>query len=74
MIVTFDIADGSFGYYTKVNWENQLDTWREELEADGYEGAEAVTAEELIEMVYGDELFFEEVPEIVLDRIPRIGV
>ena len=71
MIVTFDIADGSFDYYTNEEWQNQLDTWREELEADGYEGAEAVDAEELIEMVYGDELFFEEIPEIVLDRIPN---
>ena len=71
MIVTFDIADGSFDYYTNEEWQNQLAEWRQELADDGYEGAEDVDAEELIEMVYGDELFFEEIPEIVLDRIPN---
>jgi len=71
MIVTFDIANGSFDYYTKVNWENQLTAWREELEADGYEGSEALNDEEVVDMMYGVEMFFEEVPEIVLDRIPR---
>ena len=71
MIVTFDIGNGSFDYYTKVNWENQLTAWREELEADDYEGSEALDAEELVEMMYGDELFFQEVPQIVLDRMPR---
>jgi hypothetical protein len=65
MIVTFDIADGSFDYYTNEEWQNQLDTWREELEADDYEGAEAVDTDELIAMVYGNELFFEEIPEDV---------
>ena len=71
MIVTFDIGNGDFDYYTNEEWSNQLAEWRAELEADGYEGAEAVDAEELVEMTYGDELFFEEVPEIVLDRMPR---
>ena len=71
MIVTFDIANGDFDYYTKEEWSNQLAEWRAELKADGYEGAMEVHAEELMEMVYGDELFFEEVPEIVLDRMPR---
>ena len=73
MIVTFDIANGDFDYYTNEEWNNQLAEWREELVDSGYEGAEAdsMDAEELVEMTYGDELFFEEVPQIVLDRMPR---
>jgi hypothetical protein len=71
MIVTFDIGNGDFDYYTNEEWESQLTAWREELEADDYEGSEALDAEELVEMMYGDELFFQEVPQIVLDRMPR---
>jgi|TARA_B110000285_G_scaffold216928_1_gene264713 hypothetical protein len=61
MIVTFDIADGSFDYYSKEAWKTQLTSWRVELEADGYEGSEALDAEEVVEMMYGEEMFFDEV-------------
>ena len=73
MIVTFDIGNGDFDYYTNEEWSNQLAEWRAELEAssDKTYGAEVIDAEELVEMTYGDELFFQEVPEIVLDRMPR---
>lgn len=69
MIVTFDIADGSFDFYKDEEWENQLISWREELEADGIDSV--LSAEEVVEMTYGDELFFGEVPQIVLDRMLR---
>ena len=68
MIVTFDIGNGDFDYYTNEEWSNQLAEWRAELEGDD---GEAIDAEELVEMMYGDELFFQEVPQIVLDRMPR---
>jgi len=68
MIVTFDIGNGDFDYYTNEEWSNQLAEWRAELEGDD---GEAIDAEELVEMTYGDELFFQEVPQIVLDRMPR---
>ena len=78
MIVTFDIADGSFDFYSKKEWSNQLAEWRQELADDGYEGAEALDADELVEMMYGEEMFFETVPNIIvtgnkisLDRIPN---
>ncbi len=64
MIVTFDIADGSFDFYSKKEWEAQLQAWRVELDADGYEGSEALDAEELVEMMYGEEMFFDTVAEM----------
>jgi|TARA_B110000908_G_scaffold83847_1_gene100307 hypothetical protein len=63
-VVTFDIADGSFDFYTNDMWNSQLSTWRQELEDDGFEGSEALDAEELIEMIWGEEMFFETIPEI----------
>ena len=71
MIVTFDIANGDFDYYTNEEWRNQLAEWIDELEADGHEGAFWFSTEQIVEMTYGDELFFQEVPQIVLDRMPR---
>ena len=63
MIVTFDIADGSFDFYSKKEWNNQLAEWRQELSDDGLGGdLEALDAEELVEMMYGEELFFDTVP------------
>ena len=44
MIVTFDIADGSFDFYSEIEWESQLADWRQELADDGYEGAEFLDA------------------------------
>ena len=61
-VVTFDIADGSFDFYTNDMWNAQLQAWRVELDADGYEGSEALDAEELVEMMYGEEMFFDTVP------------
>lgn len=64
MIVTFDIADGSFDFYSKKEWEAQLQAWRVELDDDGYEGSEALDAEELVEMMYRGDMFFDTVAEM----------
>ena len=78
MMVTFDIADGSFDFYSEIEWESQLADWRQELADDGYVGAEFLDEDELVEMVCGEEMFFETVPNIIvtgnkisLDRIPN---
>ena len=63
-VVTFDIADGSFDFYTNDMWNNQLSVWRQELEDNGYEGSEVLDAEELVELFWGEEMFFETIPEI----------
>jgi|TARA_R110000772_G_scaffold80153_5_gene171273 hypothetical protein len=65
-VVTFNIADGSFDFYTKAMWQVQLCEWRQDLEDDGYEGCEALDAEELVEMIWGEEMFFDEIPEKII--------
>tara|TARA_B110000285_G_scaffold18774_1_gene18229 strand:- start:3012 stop:3215 length:204 start_codon:yes stop_codon:yes gene_type:complete len=63
MIVTFDIADGSFDYYTDEEWEIQLTEWRDLLDSDGFAGMESMDEAEVVDMMYGEEMFFEEVPQ-----------
>ena len=55
-VVTFDIADQSFDYYTMEQWGNQLQSWREELQD---EGMEDLTDDEVVEAMYGNELFYD---------------
>ena len=57
MGVTFDIADGTFEFYTDKMWEVQLQEWRDELEECGWEDVADMDAEELIECFYGEEVF-----------------
>ena len=64
MIVTFDTADGSFDYYTDEGWENQLAEWRN-LKVWRMDASE-LDAEEVVEYMYGNELFFEKVPQEML--------
>jgi hypothetical protein len=47
-------------------WQVQLCEWRQDLEDDGYEGCEALDAEELVEMIWGEEMFFDEIPEKII--------
>ena len=63
MIVTFDIADGAFEFFTERQWKMRVQQWRESLLEDGYELAEDMDEEEVIECTYGNELFFDEVPD-----------
>ena len=34
-VVTFDVADGSFTFYSKESWETTIEEWRKELAAGG---------------------------------------
>lgn len=65
IIVTFDISNQSFDKYTETEWANQISAWKEELiDWQMEEGDEDLVAnlndEEVVESIYGDELFFEE--------------
>ena len=31
-VVTFDVADGSFTFYSKESWETTIEEWRKELD------------------------------------------
>lgn len=62
MIVTFSIADGEFEYFTYRQWQTRLDQWCEQLLNDGYEFALDMEAEEIVECMYGEEMFFDIVP------------
>ena len=61
MVVTFDIGDQSFDYYSEVAWETQLNNWLEEL-GDDAEGLTTSNADEIVELMYGGELCFHRVP------------
>jgi hypothetical protein len=65
MIVTFDIANGSFEFFTERQWQTRLDEWCEQLLNDGYEFALDMDAEEIVDFMYGEELFFDKVPKLV---------
>jgi hypothetical protein len=61
MVVTFNMAEDRFDYYSEVTWENQLYHWLEEL-GDVAEGLTTSDADEIVELMYGGELFFNRVP------------
>jgi hypothetical protein len=63
MIVTFDIADGAFEFFTERQWKMRISQWREDLVEEGYEFAEDMDEEEVVECTCGNELFFDEVPD-----------
>lgn len=56
-VVTFDIADQSFDYYTLDQWNNQVQSWRDELVGEGM--PEDLTDDEVVEAMYGEELFYD---------------
>ena len=60
-VVTFDIANQSFDYYTMEQWNRQIEIWREEMLEDGFseEVLESADYEEVVELMYGGELFFD---------------
>ena len=59
-IVTFDISNQSFDMYTQEQWDQQIQFWREEV-GEQLEDVdiEELTDEEIVEYMYGDEMFFE---------------
>ena len=59
-VVAFNIADGSFEFFTEAQFEAQIAEWREELDdSDEYDD------EDVIDMVNGDEFFWEWLPKEV---------
>ena len=61
MIVTFDIANQQFDFYSDADWANQLAEWRDELELD-MDNAQELDQYEVVEYMYGDEMWFEAIP------------
>jgi len=58
--VSFDIADQSFRFYTSVDWHNLIAGAREVLLEDD-DILAAATVEEVLEAMFGDEFFWEEI-------------
>ena len=65
-VVVFDIADGSFDFYTKEQFESYIDNLRYELVDSGLiESDEGLDFDDVLEMVHGEELFWEWLPKEV---------
>ena len=68
-VVTFDIANGTFDYYTKDMWENQVREWRDELFESGMTDDINIIEEmdfyEVVECIWGEEMFVDYIPEDV---------
>jgi hypothetical protein len=65
-VVVFDIADGSFDFYTKEQFESYIDNLRYELVDNGLiESDEGLDFDDVLEMVHGEELFWEWLPKEV---------
>jgi hypothetical protein len=62
MIVTFNIADGSFEFYTNEKWATQIKEWHRELVLSGHAESDldAYSSEEIVELMWGEEMFFGE--------------
>ena len=68
-VVTFDIGNGNFDFYTKKQWDNQVQDWRDELFESGMIEDRDIVDEmdeyEVAECMYGEELFVDYIPEDV---------
>ncbi len=68
-VVTFDVADGSFTFYSKESWETTIEEWRKELAGRGVpfepEDVAAMDDYEVVECVWGEEVFVDYIPEDV---------
>lgn len=64
-VVTFDIANGTFDYYTKDMWESQVQSWRDELFGSGMieDTVEEMDEYEVVECMWGEEVFIDYIPE-----------
>lgn len=58
--VSFDLADGSFNFYTQVEWDNVIAAARKELMAQ-HPDWEKADVYELLEAMCGEEFFWEEI-------------
>ena len=64
--VTFDISDGSFTFYTRSEWDKAVSEWREDVVVEcGMEEEQAayLDSHELVEIVYGEEMFCDFLPQ-----------
>jgi len=62
-IVTFDVADGSFQFYSKEQFEQHVDQLRNELVEDGHiESDEGLDFDDILSLTYGDEVFWDWMP------------
>ena len=60
--VSFDIADQSFKFYTSLDWHNLIADARETLyKSFGTLFWADATLEELLDGMYGDEFFWQEI-------------
>jgi hypothetical protein len=62
-VVTFDVADGSFSFYKKDQFEEYVDNLRNELVEDGLvESDEGLDVDDVLSMALGDEVFWDWMP------------
>tara|TARA_B110000503_G_scaffold136828_1_gene219930 strand:+ start:654 stop:878 length:225 start_codon:yes stop_codon:yes gene_type:complete len=68
-VVTFDIANGTFDFYTQDMWESQVQSWRDELFESGMIEDRDIIDEmdyyEVVECIWGEEMFVDYIPEDV---------
>ena len=68
-VVTFDIANGTFDFYTQDMWNSQVQSWRDELFESGMiediEIIEEMDEYEVVECIWGEEMFVDYIPEDV---------
>jgi hypothetical protein len=62
-VVTFDVADGSFEFYTKDAFEQYVDNLRNDLVNEGLvESDEGLDVDDVLSMALGDEVFWDWMP------------
>lgn len=61
-VVTFNVADCEFTYYTKKEWYAQVEDWKAEMEEGTYEEC-SLDTDTLVEYMYGNEMFWSVIPE-----------
>ena len=65
MVVTFNVKNSEFDFYGVKDWRNQVEEWREEIENIKWEDAQELSYEKVVEMRWGEELFFAQVPKVM---------
>ena len=62
-VVTFDVADGSFSFYKKDQFEQYVDNLRNDLVSEGLvESDEGLDVDDVLSMALGDEVFWDWMP------------
>jgi len=60
--VIFDIAEGGFQLYNKEQWIAALKEWRRDLLEEGLGHDQVLDAEEVVDLIFGEEAYVSEVP------------